>query len=244
MSSSFIDYFDTNINILKWAGVWIPEKNAPQSVRIWYYIYNSFWIFYSVIIFTPSEFIVLNTTIKSLNDLMKNLNMSMTHFLATIKVIIWFRKRNAIINIIEVLRNASAAYEPINDFQPDEITKIDKKRKNITTVAFLIVASCVSLTACLNSFITLFATPKEEYMIFNNITNETTYFYSLKLPYFSFIPWNYTEAKWKFAAAIVFQFFPVFNFAFIIVGNYYLLITRVKYMYGFRRFRYTFYSNY
>lgn len=228
MSSNFIDYFDVNITILKFAGIWIPENTVNKRTKLWYILYNSLWITYSVIIYTPSEFIILKTSLRDFNDFIKNINMSMTHLLAIIKILIWFTKRNEIINMIRTLKNASSMYESTNDYRPIDIIKKDKIEANRYTKTFLLFASFVSISSLINTLLNMmFTNPSSDVIIFNNITNETIYNY--KLSYFSYIPWNYKKSTVIYIITLIYQFFPTFNMAFIIVGFDMLFTTIVSY---------------
>lgn len=218
--SSFKDYFDTNIMILKLGGIWIPDKNVKPIIKIGYYVYNTFWIFYSMFIFNPCQAIMLKTTINNFDDLIKNLSSFLTDVLVVIKVVIWFRRRREIINIIETLNNASSTYEPIDDFKPEKITNEDKRTKDLACNTFLTFGSFVSISAALRALLSLLTINRDDYMVFNNVTNETTYVYTERLPYFSYVPWDYTKSNWRYACAVLFQFFGIFNLTFMVVGKF------------------------
>lgn len=229
MSSSFVDYFDVNTMILKLGGIWIPENTMNRKTKILYLIYNGFWMIYSIILYIPSEFIILNASSKNFNNLIKNLNMSVTHLLAIIKTIIWFTNRKKIINIIQTLKNASATYEAVKDFRPDEIIKLDKIQVNFYTKTFLYMACGVSMSSLINATFWALTSPKDDMKIFNNLTNETSYNYTGKLTYFSYVPWDYTSSTKIYIITLCYQFLPTFSLAFVIVGFDTLFVTIVSY---------------
>ncbi|XP_017783890.1 PREDICTED: uncharacterized protein LOC108567756 [Nicrophorus vespilloides] len=212
------DFFATNIKIIKLSGVWVGSERDHPFLRGLYKLYNIVIVIYFVFLFTPFEFMVLNETVSSLPDLMKNLNMGMTHALATIKVYIWFSKRTTILNICNTLsRNTKA--EKIGDFDPEKITREDKVVKQMATLGFFSVACCVGSSSMLSSFYTLMFHSEDEYIYVTDENNVTTYIYDQQLPYSSYIPWDHKKNIFNFSCATAFQCIAVLYSAFIIVGQ-------------------------
>ncbi|XP_017783891.1 PREDICTED: odorant receptor 2a-like [Nicrophorus vespilloides] len=211
------DFFRTNMRIIKWSGVWIPDESAHPVVKFWYLIFDTLIMIYFCVLFTPGEFVVLPETVKSFPDLMKNLNMGMTHFLAIIKIYTWFSKRKEILGIIDTLSKNTVA-EKIGEFDPDKIIREDRKTKQIATLAFFSVACCVGSSSCLNSLYIVLFNSENQFATEIDAFNRTTVYYNQKLPYYSWIPWDHRASRFNFACAAVFQSMAVVNSAFIIVG--------------------------
>nr|AVH87279.1 odorant receptor 38 [Holotrichia parallela] len=201
------NFFNVNFTMLKMSGIWIPDPKSSLIVKILYWAYNFWWIGYSCLFFCPSELVYFATTLSNLEDLVKNVNMGMTHFLANIKVCLWFYYRKEIMGIIETLGAYGRRYESYGDFDNEKILRKAKKFKDIFSVLFLNFAMFTSISSCLICF---YSTVKLDVPKGGRI--------ELKLPYFSYIPWDYRSSKILFSIAIWYQFFPVFNYAYIIVG--------------------------
>ncbi|GJQ74623.1 hypothetical protein Trydic_g21477 [Trypoxylus dichotomus] len=201
------NFFDVNFTILKMSGIWIPETTTKLSIKLMYLLYNILWIGYSCLFFCPSELVYLVNTFSNMEDLVKNVNMGMTHFLANIKVCLWFYYRKEIISIIETLGAYGRRYESSGDFRAEEIVQKAKKFKDTFSVLFLTFAMFTSISSCLICFLSVL---RMEIPDGKDI--------DFKLPYFSYIPFNYKASKLVFSVAIWYQFFPVFNYAYIIVG--------------------------
>nr|QBB72995.1 odorant receptor [Protaetia brevitarsis] len=213
------NFFDVNFTILKVAGIWVPSPNSSYRAKFLYFVYNSFWITYSCLIFCPSELAYFINTYTSLKDLIKNVNMGMTHFLANIKVCMWFYYRKDIIGIIETLDIYGKRYESYGDFDNEKIVQKEKKFKDKFSVIFLLFGMLTSISSCMACFYqTLKLKLQEDERV------------QLSLPYFSYIPFDYEYSKVKFLIAIWYQFFPLFNYAYLIIGFDTLYIAILSYI--------------
>ncbi|KAK9739613.1 hypothetical protein QE152_g8859 [Popillia japonica] len=202
------NFFDVNVTMLRMSGIWIPDTSSKPIIKLMYLLYNTLWICYSCLFFCPSELVYFANTFTYVPDLVKNVNMGMTHFLANIKVCLWFYHRKEIMAIIETLSVYGRRYETYGDFNTDKIVQNAKRFKDIFSVLFLNFAMFTSISSCFICFLNVIAAdipPGEEI--------------DMKLPYFSYVPFNYKASKVAFSIAIWYQFFPVFNYAYIIVGK-------------------------
>ncbi|GJQ74621.1 hypothetical protein Trydic_g21476 [Trypoxylus dichotomus] len=201
------NFFDVNFTMLKMAGIWIPETKTKLSIKLMYLVCNTLCISYSCLIFCPSELVYLANTFSNLEDLVKNVNMAITHLLANIKVCLWFYYRKEIIGIIETLGTYGRRYESSANFRAEEIVQKAKKFKDTFSILLLTFGIFTAISSCLACFLGILGMEIPEGKDID-----------FKLPYFSYIPCNYRASKFTFSAAIWYQFLPVFNFACIIIG--------------------------
>lgn len=212
------NYFDLNIKILKFSGMWVPSADKPLLYRKLIFIYNFFHIFYPVVFFTILEFLILPTTAKDLNNLMKNLNMAINHFFTGAKIVTWFYYRKDILRIIDILHENSLMYESFEDFNPEDIVKADKKILDRFTLGFGALAGFSAFTALLRCYVILLFDYEDQYIYEVDSFNVTKPIYNQNLPYYSYIFWDHQKNRWNFACAVLFQCYPVFFYGMIVTG--------------------------
>lgn len=214
------NFFDMNLTIMKVAGLWIPDRGENIYQKCMFIIYNILVVGFSVCYGAPTEVLAFAITYHHVEEFMKNVSVGGTHILAIIKICVWYRNRKTILNIMNTLQEKASQYESINDFNPEKIIKEEKSVKDITTKIFLTLGISVSVTAFLASTATiLFDYQKyEKYTVGPH--NTTEYHYTQHLPYYMVVPFAYDTSKTKFAFTVMYNCFPAFHFAWVIIGTY------------------------
>lgn len=201
------------------AGLWFPDENENIFLKIWYWSFNIITNGYSVGLFMPSEFLAFEDSGKILEDAIKNASVAVTHLLSSIKVIVWLFNRKLILKMISILEKNALQYQAIDDFQPAEILEKEKRVKNYSTAAFLLLANGVSITAFFGAtaiFLTDYTKYEEITIDANNVT---IYTYTQKLPYWAWMPFDYRSSRLRFFLGILYTCFTPFQQAYVIVGT-------------------------
>nr|QBB72948.1 odorant receptor [Protaetia brevitarsis] len=204
-------FFDLNVKILKLSGLWVPDKEDSNYMIL--VIYNSICVCYSMIYFTIAELVALKESASDLNDLIANLNMTMSFILTLAKVFGWFYYRKNIVRIIKLLEAKENTFSE-NNVDNENIISEKKRFKNIWTKSFFIVASLVPISAGILS-LTDTVISGNKYI---NYQNDSTTIYLQKLPYHSWIPFNYASSKYSFSFAVITQCLALLNCGYITVG--------------------------
>lgn len=202
------EFFHVNFIILKIGGIWIPPQDSEFRIKLAYIIYNVPITVFSCLLFCPSELIYFANTFSSLRDFVKNINMGMTHFLGNIKVCLFLYHRREITSIIKTLEIYGERYEPYEQFDVTKIIRKAKTYKDGFTLCFLLLALFTGISSsfsCLISVLRLQISKSEPI--------------PLKLPYYSYMPFDYRSSKPAFIAGILYQFVAVIYYAFIIIGT-------------------------
>ncbi|KAF5302817.1 hypothetical protein FQA39_LY01997 [Lamprigera yunnana] len=200
------------------AGLWVPDQGESTLLSCFYWIYNITINGFSLGFFMPSEFLSFGRSSHHLEDAIKNASVAVTHLLAGVKVMVWLSRRKLILEMIHVLEIQALQYEGINDFQPTETLKREKRTKNITTLGFLGLANSVSITAFFGAMAILL-TDYDKYEVYTvDSFNATTYEYTQQLPYWCWMPFNYDSSKVRFFWGIMYTCFTPFQQAWTIAG--------------------------
>lgn len=204
MSASSEDCFFCNRIILRFAGLWQPEK----MTRLQKFLYRTYAVFVFLFVnlfFTTTEFISLWETRKNFYDLIKNINFALTHLMGAVKCCFWFAKHKKLIEIITILQSNEFSYEEVpGKFSHIEIIKRFKFKGAVFTFVFFALAH---LTLSSSYIPPLIATVRFDG---NGSFNQ-------KLPYFSWMPFKY-NTKERFLLAMGYQAIPMFSYAYSIVG--------------------------
>lgn len=207
-----MEFFDLNVKILKLSGLWVPNKeDLYYKILI---VYNSICVCYSMIYFTIAELIALKESASDLNDLIANLNMTMSFVLTSAKVFGWFYYRKNILRIIKLLEAKEDTFSEYN-FDSESIISAKKRFKNIWTKSFFIVASLVPISAGILSLTDTIISGNK----YVNYRNDNITIYTQKLPYHSWIPFNYASSKYSFSFAVITQCLALLNCGHITVGK-------------------------
>nr|UTQ11400.1 odorant receptor 27 [Holotrichia oblita] len=204
-------FFHLNFKILKLSGLWVPDKKQSNYKTL--ILYNSICITYSIILFSLAELLALRESAKNLNDLIKNLNMSMSFILTSFKVLVWFYYRKDLLKITKLLEENSSRFKDYNFDSADIISK-EKLFKDLWTKSFFLASSLVSVSAGFLST-TEALTSGEKYVEFKN---GSQYFYNQKLPYYSLVPFDQTSSKLAYIKAVVYQCLALLSCGYITVG--------------------------
>ncbi|KAK9739614.1 7tm Odorant receptor [Popillia japonica] len=117
------------------------------------------------------------------------------------------KERREITSIIKTLEIYGERYEPYEQFDVTKIIRKAKTYKDGFTLCFLLLALFTGISSsfsCLISVLRLQISKSEPI--------------PLKLPYYSYMPFDYRSSKPAFIAGILYQFVAVIYYAFIIIG--------------------------
>lgn len=205
LSEKYSNYFELNCKILKWSGLWVPlkAKGPKLTLRL---LVNFICIFYAMIFFTVAEFMSIPETANKLDDLIKNLNMSLSFTLTISKICVWFYNRKTILSIMRVLVKSTDIYGKSHDFFPERVLREEMKLSNRLTMLFFGLSCAVPSSACLGSFYTLLFDYSDNFKTFNNGSSSI---YAQKLPYYSWIPFDHTQSRVSYGLAVVYQCFAL-----------------------------------
>ncbi|KAB0799150.1 hypothetical protein PPYR_07030 [Photinus pyralis] len=211
-------FFGVNIVILKIAGVWIPDQGEGYALKWFYWIYNVATNGFCLGIFMPCEFLAFGRSRHRLEDAIKNASVAVTHLLGGMKVLVWLKRRKVILRMISELEEQALQYDEIDDFQPRKTLIADKRTKNITTLGFLTLGASVSITALLGATAVLLRDYERHEEITVDASNVTAYKYTQPLPYWAYMPFDYTTSRTRFFWALVYNCFTAYQQAWTIVG--------------------------
>ncbi|XP_017777958.1 PREDICTED: odorant receptor 4-like [Nicrophorus vespilloides] len=194
-----MSFFELNVKILKISGLWVPldARNYRRTMCL-----NLSNVFYSMVFFTIAEFAAVPASAADLTDLVKNLNMSVSFLLTFFKVAVWFVRRKEILNIMTILQSTSNSFENAPEFDPKRIVDKEQKIKDALTKTFFVLAFTVPTSACLLTLGTVIVSDD----------------FSFKLPYRSYVPFNYRSSKFAYSVALVYQCFALLSCGTITVG--------------------------
>ncbi|XP_031339665.1 uncharacterized protein LOC116168133 [Photinus pyralis] len=198
-------FFGVNILILKLAGLWVPDQGEGFAERCFYWFYFVALNGFSLGIFLPSEFLSFGRSRHRLSDVIKNASVAFTHLLGGIKVLVWLKRRKIILRMIEELEAEALQYDDIDDFQPLKTLLEEKKTKNITTIGFFGLASCVVITGFLGTTAIMLADYERYEEITLDANNVTTYRYTQRLPYWSWMPFDSSLSRSRFFWGVVYN---------------------------------------
>lgn len=202
------NFFDLNIKIMKGSGIYPPQTTSTlKIILIW--IFNIVCVFYSIIFFTIAELASLKESSANINDLVKNLNMSMSFILTFFKVLVWFCNYKELITTMEILQLTSKQFTKIDDFDPELIIKSDRRIKNRLTFTFFTLSFLVPTSACLLTLASFFSASARA----QNLSE-------LKLPYHSYVPFEYRSSVFNYSAAVVYQCLALLSCGMITVGMF------------------------
>lgn len=204
LSNKYKNYFEFNEKIMKWFGLWIPLKMKGIKYYLRLFV-NLIFIFYAMVLFTIAEFMALEETSKNLDDLIKNLNMSLSFTLTISKICVWFYNRKTILKIMKFLINTTDIFSRIENFDPDHILSDEMIFSNKLTMLFFVLSCAVPSSACLGSYYTILFDYNDKYKVSVDIYNNTKVIYGQKLPYYSWIPFDHTKSRFNYGIAVVYQ---------------------------------------
>lgn len=219
LSTKYKNYFQFNEKILKWFGLWVPLKLKGTKYYLRLFV-NFIYIFYAMIFFTIAEFLAFNETSEHLDDLIKNLNMSLSFTLTITKICVWFAKRSTILKIMRNLIETTDIFEKINDFDPDVILKEEMRFSYKLTMLFFVLSCAVPSSACIGSFYTILFDYTDKYKIFMDVNNKTSVLYGQKLPYYSWVPFNHDKSRFNYGLAVIYQCLALLLCGSMTVGTY------------------------
>lgn len=198
------DYFFCNRIILRFAGLWRPDK-VGNFQKFLYQCYAIFVFLFVNLFFTTTEFVSLLETRRDLHDLIKNINFALTHLMGAVKCCFWFFRHKKLLTIIATLESDEFNYEEVQgSFSQIKIMERYKLKGAIFTFAFFALAH-MTLTS---SYVPpLIATARFD-------GNGS---FDQKLPYFSWMPFKY-DTPGKYLLALGYQAGPMFSYAYSIVG--------------------------
>ncbi|GJQ74456.1 hypothetical protein Trydic_g21326 [Trypoxylus dichotomus] len=204
-------FFDFNVRLLKLSGLWVPgPEDKSYKLAI---VYDTFWVTYSMVYFTLTELIALKESASNLNDLIKNLNMLMSFILTIIKVMVWFKFREDILEIMKSLLSTEKTFQDyhINSY---EIIFKEKWFKDIWTKSFFLASTLVPVSAGILSIAEVVRSGNTHV----SFRNDTGFVYGQRLPYYSWIPFDHTASKYTFGIAVFSQCVALLNCGYITVG--------------------------
>lgn len=223
LAKKYENYFEFNVKILKWFGLWVPLKLNGYKLYLRLFV-NSLYIFYAMIFFTIAEFMALRETSKHLDDLIKNLNMSLSFTLTISKICVWFFNRRDILRIMKNLVETTNVFRKIDKFDPDVVLKDEMSFSYKLTMLFFVLSCAVPTSACIGSFYTTLFDYDDKYKNFtdvnNNNNNETIILYGQKLPYYSWIPFDHDKTRFNYGLAVIYQCLALLLCGSMTVGTY------------------------
>lgn len=199
------DYFAYNRWILKCAGLWAPDS-CSLKIKILYSLYAVFVFLFVNLYFTTTEFISLFDTYKNPYNMIKNINFALTHMMGAAKCVFWFYRGDKLKQLMNILEDSKYKYEDMDDFRPNEILYKYKRKGIVFTVSFFLLAHMTLSSSYIPPIISA--------VTFDIHGNKT---FTPKLPYFSWIPFNYDTPR-RFLLALAYQAGPMFSYAYSIVG--------------------------
>lgn len=143
-------YFDVNIFILKVAGVWVPSKYKTTTTKALHNVYNISVLVFCVCIYQPAESAVLFLNFEPI-VFVRCLRDQLNHFFCIYKLLLWFRKRKTIVNIMNSLQGGEFVYENCSDFRPEEIMERYKLQSDRWAKMFLFGVNFI----CFNMFLSV-----------------------------------------------------------------------------------------
>ena len=143
-------YFDVNIFILKVAGVWVPSEYKTTTTKVLRNVYNISVLVFCICIYQPAESAVLFLNFEPIT-FVRCLRDQLNHFICIYKMLLWFRKRKTIVDVMNLLRGGKFVYENCGDFRPDEIVKRYKLQSDRWTKMFLFGVNFI----CFNMFLSV-----------------------------------------------------------------------------------------
>lgn len=111
-------------------------------------------------------------------------------------------------------------YEAIDDFDPEQIIKEEKKVKEIGTMGLFILAGFVPITAWVGAIGVVLTDYEKNTEYILNPDNTTTMYYSQKLPYLAWTPFDRTSSRLRYAIAATYSCIAAENFSCIISGKH------------------------
>ena len=204
------DFFALNYKVLTWSGLWIPDRKSPHYYK--HIMYNTICIMYSIVFFTIAEILQLADSSKNLSDLIKNLNMSLSFLLTSLKVTIWFYYHKEIVEIINILNKTSTTFHKVAGFDAADIVHEENKTSNKITWSFFTLCCLVPSLSCVVSFGNLVSAE-------TCADEENNKYVCQKLPYYSWIPFDYKSSKIVFGVAVVHQCLALFSCGIITAGK-------------------------
>lgn len=208
------DYFEVNIQIMKTATIW--DRKKPFSIVIF---------IYCIIYCTPSEFISLWYTRINVASLTMNLGVALTHGVAVIKVMNWYYRQRDMVNLMASLQGQEdLKYENFKSFKPGYIIQKAKRLNIVVSTLFFWCAISVPVSGYIAGFANIFINYFWHHST-ANLSNSTdnynstisTMNFKCGLPFFSWIPFDYSTEELCFLA-MMFQSVPMYYLTLMIVA--------------------------
>lgn len=196
------DYFKVTVKILKFSGLWVPRENLRWFKKYLLLLFNVSCVSYCLF-FTLAEILAVKEITENLSELVKLFNMTLEFILNMGKASVWFYERKKILNLMNNLIENCNFYKPTECFKPKSILKKEKHLMDKITLTFFYLALTVPTTSCVISLTTLFFDNN-----FHQTNNQLFYNSSIitqKLPYYSWVPFEYKFSKFWFSLAIMYQ---------------------------------------
>lgn len=207
------NYFDLNISILKFGGIWIDDKATPLKNCISRYAYNLFWIIYCIFLYQPSESAIMFTTSDVLKAV-RSLRDQFNHLSCIFKLIIWFTNRRIILHVMRSLQSKKFEYEDFEQFKSNEIYKEHEKESRIWTKIFLFGVNSICLNMCFSILYVFIFYYKDLYVT----DDDGTLIYNQELAVDLVLPYKITN-RTIFLLTFTFQIVALDIYGFMIIGT-------------------------
>lgn len=206
------EYFQLNLFMLKVAGVWIPGNETSTKKRIFFYIYDIFWITYCVILYQPAESAVMFQT-SNFSTIVRALRDQFNHLICLYKLFIWFTQRKLILYIMETLQNNKFVY---NDeaIDAEGIFKKYKKEADTWAKIFLLGVNFICLNMCFSVLYLFLFHSNALY----KADDKGNLIYTQELPASLFVPYDRTT-KTTFILTFIFEIFALDIYGWMIIGT-------------------------
>lgn len=220
------DYFEVNIQIMKTATIWDRKK-----------VFSIFIFIYCIIYCTPSEFISLWYTRINVASLTMNLGVGLTHGVAVIKVLNWYYRQQEMVDLMASLQEREdMKYENFKSFKPGYILQKAKRLNIVVSTLFFWCAISVPVSGYIAGFANIFinyfwhhSTVNISNTTDNNNSTISTTNFKCGLPFFSWIPFDYSTEEFCFLA-MMFQCIPMYYLTLMIVAVDTFFMSIVNYL--------------
>lgn len=127
------NFFQTNQMVMKFSGVWHPEKEYFIIFRWIYYLYciglHSFGVFFYV-----CEILQFSETLKSPRKLVAHVGMLGTHFMGTFKIGVLVLRRKEIEEVMKKLHNEKYYYGVFGKYHPGKVMLQQKRESSLVAI--------------------------------------------------------------------------------------------------------------
>lgn len=205
------NYFETNVKILKFGGLWYSEKQ--ETFRDYMYLtYTILALITIFLFFTPSELCSLYEFKNDIKPFMDNLAIVSSHVVAAVKIFNFILKRKKIKEVIDALLKEPLEYD-VGDFKIRDVLMESKRNSYKYTLLFFI---SVEVVLWLNYSTAIFNLVffGDSYISVDKFGNR---YFCKKLPFHSWFPFDHST-KPTCLLAIFLQFLILNVLALMIIG--------------------------